>query len=64
MRDRQIGTTRRVSVNSSGDPGNGVSQWPSISANGKHVAFDSYASNLVADDTNDAVDLFVRGPLH
>jgi len=64
VRDRQIGTTRCVSVSSNGDPVNGVSQWPSISANGKYVAFDSYASNLVADDTNDFDDLFVRGPLH
>lgn len=32
----------------------------SISADGRYVAFDSYASNLVSGDTNDAGDVFVR----
>jgi uncharacterized membrane protein len=33
---------------------------PSISADGRYVAFESYATNLVAGDTNKAWDIFVR----
>jgi WD40-like Beta Propeller Repeat len=64
VRDRQTGTTRRVSVSSNGDQGNRVSGWPAISADARHVAFQSNASNLVPGDTNNTYDLFVRGPLH
>jgi hypothetical protein len=35
---------------------------PAISADGRFVAFISEASNLVAGDTNDTVDVFVRDP--
>ncbi len=65
--DRQTGTTERISVNSNGEQGNSVSGVSSISVDGRFVAFNSYASNLVADDTNGAstscggcVDVFVR----
>jgi len=64
VRDRQAGTTRQVSVRSDGTKGNRTSGWPSMSADGKYVAFQSNASNLVPHDTNDMYDLFVRGPLH
>lgn len=64
VRDRQTGTTRQVSVSSDGTKGNRVSGWPFISADGKYVAFQSNASNLVPHDTNNMYDLFVRGPLH
>ena len=57
-------TTARISVSSSGGQGNGFSSSPSISADGRYVAFDSDASNLVPGDTNDTMDVFVRGPLH
>ena len=33
---------------------------PAVSADGRFVAFDSQSSNLVVNDTNDAVDVFVR----
>jgi Tol biopolymer transport system component len=57
----QTGTTTRVSVDSSGIQGNGVSGGtPPISADGRYVAFASYASNLVNGDTNDQADIFVR----
>lgn len=52
-------STRRMSVSSSGSQGNGSSVSPSISAN-RYVAFASRASNLVANDTNGAQDVFVR----
>ncbi|HEY9821824.1 MAG TPA: DUF4347 domain-containing protein [Candidatus Sericytochromatia bacterium] len=58
--DRQTDTTRRVSVNSSGTQGNGFSQSPSISADGRYVAFNSDASNLVSSDTNNTSDIFVH----
>jgi hypothetical protein len=63
VRDRLLGTTERVSASSSGEQGNGESGWSSISADGRFVAFDSYASNLVAGDTNEERDVFVRDRL-
>ncbi len=60
IRDRVAGTTKRVSVNSSGEMGTSSSYESSISADGQKVAFYSYASNLVPDDTNNRRDVFVR----
>ena len=60
VRDRQAGTTRRVSISSTGTQGNGGSYYPSISADGRYVAFESDATNLVASDTNGTTDIFVR----
>ncbi len=56
------GDTTRVSVNSEGVQGNGSSGSlnSSISANGRYVAFDSYATNLVDGDTNGSSDVFVH----
>jgi purine-cytosine permease-like protein len=45
-------TTVRVSVSSSGEQGNLKSSVPSISADGRYVAFISHATNLVSGDTN------------
>src|SRR5437588_12993673 len=53
-------STKRVSVDSHGAQDNGQSLKPAISPNGRFVAFDSSASNLVAGDTNAAFDVFVR----
>src|SRR5438477_429432 len=61
LRDLQSGTTTLLSVNSSGTgAGNGASTSPIISADGRYVAFVSAASDLVANDTNAALDIFVR----
>jgi Tol biopolymer transport system component len=60
VRDRQAGTTVRASVSSGGVQGNSGSYTPSISANGRYVAFASDSSNLVAGDTNGVGDVFVR----
>jgi Tol biopolymer transport system component len=62
VRDRKLGETTRVSVSSTGEEGNDTSLFfPSISANGRFVAFTSWASNLVAGDENGhAEDVFVR----
>jgi Tol biopolymer transport system component len=57
--DRQTNTTTRVSVASDGTEATGQSFNPVISANGRFVSFDSWASDLVAGDTNGAPDVFV-----
>jgi Tol biopolymer transport system component len=49
-----------VSVGADGKPGNSPSSAASISDDGRYVAFDSPSSDLVADDTNEAGDVFVR----
>ncbi len=60
VHDRVTGETSRVSVGSAGAQGNYVSVRPSISANGRYVAFSSEASNLVPGDTNSFNDVFVH----
>ncbi len=60
VRDLVAGTTVRASVDTGeGDP-DGVSYTPSISSDGRYVAFWSYASDLVAGDGNGTADIFVR----
>ena len=60
VRDLQAGTTTCASVSSGGLHGNGASQMSAISAAGGHVVFASDATNLVAGDTNNSTDVFVR----
>jgi len=60
VRDRQTGATDRVSLSSGGVQGAQVSYAPSISADGRYVAFASRAANLVPGDTNKTDDIFVR----
>ncbi|MFZ1428318.1 MAG: hypothetical protein WAS21_16275 [Geminicoccaceae bacterium] len=60
VHDRKTGMTRRVSVGPGGVQGNGKSHYPTISADGRFVAFVSDAGNLVAGDTNDVGDVFFR----
>jgi Tol biopolymer transport system component len=64
VHDRQTSTTARVSLGPNGRQGNSDSAWPDLSANGRVVAFGSYASNLVPGDTNcgseGEQDVFVR----
>jgi Tol biopolymer transport system component len=52
VHDMQTGTTQRVSVASDGTQANGMSYENSISADGRYVAFRSYATNLVTGNTN------------
>ncbi len=59
--DRQTSQTTRVSVATNGAQGNGESAASSISTDGRYVAFESFASNLVANDTNaDVSDVFIH----
>lgn len=61
VRDLTAGTTTLVSVNVDGTGGgNGPSSAPFFSADGRFVAFQSDASNLVANDNNNSTDVFVR----
>lgn len=54
------GVTRRASLSNSGVEGNYGSGGPALSGNGRYVAFQSQAENLVPADTNRADDVFVR----
>jgi Tol biopolymer transport system component len=60
VHDRSSGTTERVSVARTGETGNASSHSPSLSADGRFVAFESFATNLIPDDTNGHWDVFVR----
>ena len=60
VRDLVANTTERVSVNSGDHQGNDASVRPSLSADGRYVAFESNATNLGAGDTNGQTDVFVR----
>ena len=61
VRDLSTGTTQLVSVNSAGtDSGNGESHNPALSPNGRFITFFSFASDLVANDSNGFDDVFVR----
>ena len=59
VREVSTGTTRLVSMRPPGLVGNGISHRAEISADGNHVTFKSYASNLVVQDTNGYADIFL-----
>src|SRR5207248_11577266 len=63
LRNLQTNTTTLVSINAAGtDSGNGVSRRPVLSADGRYVAFESSAYNLVTGitDFNFTTDIYVR----
>jgi hypothetical protein len=60
IRDLALGTLTRVSTSSFGEEANGRSYSPSISDDGRYVAFRSDATNLVDGDTNNFGDVFVK----
>jgi Tol biopolymer transport system component len=55
--------TERVSVATGGSEQNGDAYYPSVSADGRFVAFASAATNLVPGDSNGAFDVFVHDRL-
>ena len=59
VHDRETGETTRVSVASDGTEADSYSYALSISGNGKYVAFESEATNLVPDDFNNRIDIFI-----
>jgi hypothetical protein len=63
VRDRVLSTTELVSIDLSGGDADSDSYYPSISADGRYLAFGSDATDLVAGDTNGRRDAFVRDRL-
>jgi len=59
LRDRKNGTTTLISKSASGAEANGNCHSPAISADGKSVVFESYATNLAANDNNGARDIYL-----
>jgi Tol biopolymer transport system component len=60
VHDRETGQTSRVSVGPGGAQGDADSFSPSISGDGRYVAFESDATTLVARDGNGAEDVFIH----
>jgi hypothetical protein len=60
VHDLSSGATRRASETTSGQPANDMCGETSISADGRFVAFQSFADVLVPADTNGVSDIFVR----
>jgi Tol biopolymer transport system component len=60
VHDLESGTTKRVSFSSAGVQADASSFLSSISSDGRFVAFESLARNLVPSDTNDTYDVFVN----
>lgn len=60
VRDMKTGKVTWASVTESGGSPNGGSDFASISANGRYVAFDSEASDLTSYDRNGYRDIFIR----
>ncbi len=63
VRNLETGLTTRVSLSTAGDEGDAASFYPSISADGRYVAFRSFADNLVDGDHNRVEDVFVHDRL-
>jgi Tol biopolymer transport system component len=63
VRDRQLGTTERVNVGPGGVQANSYSGPAAISPDGRYVTFTSDATNLVAGDSNNRIDVFLRDRL-
>ncbi|MDQ3756879.1 MAG: DUF6531 domain-containing protein, partial [Actinomycetota bacterium] len=59
LRDVEHGTTTLLSHDADGHQANNTSMNPSVSADGMHVAFTSFATNLISADTNRGMDVFV-----
>ena len=60
LKDMQTGSIQLVSASSTGVLAGSKSWSPSLSGNGGFVAFASGATNLVANDTNGADDIFLK----
>jgi len=60
LRNKKAGKTSLVSVRSNGAQGDGTSSAPDISESGRFVVFQSFATNLVANDGNGFLDVFIR----
>lgn len=63
VRDLQYDTLERVSVGTNGEQGDGGSELPSISRDGRYVAFETDVEDWNVDDVNISVDVYVRDRL-
>jgi Tol biopolymer transport system component len=63
VHERQSALIIRVSVSSTGEQVYGGSFNPSISSDGRHIAFHSGASDIVTGDSNSVTDIFMHGRL-
>lgn len=61
VHDRETHATTRISVASSGEQGNNDALYGVVAENGRFVAFESEADNLVPNDNNGVGDIFVYG---
>jgi Tol biopolymer transport system component len=59
LRDRELGTTKRVSVSTVDEEGTGASFGADMTPNGRFIVFTSDSSNLVPGDSNGLRDAFV-----
>jgi hypothetical protein len=64
IRDMLNNQTEVISLSDSAEWGNNSSEYPVISTDGRYVAFESSATNLVADDTNNVFDIYVHDRLN
>jgi Tol biopolymer transport system component len=60
VRDRLLYKTGIVSIHTSGAQGAGECEFPSISGDGRYVAFETSGTSLVNGDTNNSQDIFLR----
>ena len=60
VKNLATGAVVLASASTAGTAANAAAYAPSVSADGRHVAFHSTASNLVGDDTNGSWDVFVK----
>lgn len=60
LRDTVAGTTTRISTDSAGNQADNSSTSPTISADGRHVAFASWAGNLVPGSTTSREDVYIK----
>ncbi|HNC04372.1 MAG TPA: DPP IV N-terminal domain-containing protein, partial [Agitococcus sp.] len=60
VKDLETGELIRVSTTSAGQEANASSYAPVFSPDGSQILFQSYAYNLVNNDTNDVGDIFIK----
>lgn len=63
LKDTHTGAVTRISTNSAGGESHGTISDASMSADGRYIAFISTANDLVAGDTNNTPDVFVKDTL-
>ena len=59
LHDRELGKTYLISKSQNETPANGHSVAPVISGNGRYIAYYTYSTNMIADDTNENVDVII-----